>query len=72
MTESHADFLTAWTKFRDEKWDGCSHLDCLPSCRLTVGNYHCARLEQAFALSRPSSSSTGTEAAVLHDGKGAT
>lgn len=52
MTESHSEYLEAWTRFRNEEWDGCSHLDCLPACRHATGNYHCERFEQAFALYR--------------------
>lgn len=52
MSESYCDYLEALTRFRETEWDGCSHLACLPECRLATGNYHCERLEQAFALSR--------------------
>jgi len=32
-----------------ELWDGCSHLDCLPGCRIGLENGYCVRLEKAFA-----------------------
>ena len=32
-----------------ELWDGCSHLDCLPACRIGLESGYCERLEKAFA-----------------------
>jgi hypothetical protein len=30
-------------------WDGCSHLDCLPQCRLGLESGYCERIERAFS-----------------------
>jgi hypothetical protein len=48
LSEREEDQAFLEIEFQETVWEGCSHLDCVPSCIHEGVNYRCARFELAF------------------------